>query len=143
MHESVSHQTAWVGKVVNPNSTVLTNVEAADFLSKVSARQKTLSNQTPEPKKGSKTRFHTVILDAAEKYLESCNESIPQDAEKMKKAFQKLSKHRLTFIEKLNVIHLAPKTVPDILCMLDDLGIRFTKSELESLEKDCVNLYGN
>lgn len=118
-------------------------MEAAEFLSKVITKQKTLNNQSTEPKKGSKTRFHTIVLDAAEKYLESCNESIPQDIEKMKKAFQKLSKHRLTFIEKLNVIHLAPKTIMDILCMLDDLGIRFTKKELEDLEQDCLNLYGN
>uniref|UniRef100_A0A914PVL0 Uncharacterized protein n=1 Tax=Panagrolaimus davidi TaxID=227884 RepID=A0A914PVL0_9BILA len=41
----------------------------------------------------------------------------------------------------MNLIHTSPKDLPGMLCVLDDLGLRFNKDVMDEFEKDCASLW--
>uniref|UniRef100_A0AC34GRN6 Uncharacterized protein n=1 Tax=Panagrolaimus sp. ES5 TaxID=591445 RepID=A0AC34GRN6_9BILA len=84
---------------------------------------------------------HNTVIHEALKYLLK-NKSTEKTSEEIKMAYDKLKKYPLTFLEKFNLITTMPKDLSGILCLLDDLGLRFGKESLEKLEADCTSLFG-
>uniref|UniRef100_A0AC35GUF9 Uncharacterized protein n=1 Tax=Panagrolaimus sp. PS1159 TaxID=55785 RepID=A0AC35GUF9_9BILA len=85
---------------------------------------------------------HNTVIHEALKYLLK-NKTTQKTSDEIKSAYEKLQEYPLTFLEKLNIITTMPKNLSGILCLLDDLGLRFGKESLEKLEKDCISLFGS
>uniref|UniRef100_A0A914YUE1 Uncharacterized protein n=1 Tax=Panagrolaimus superbus TaxID=310955 RepID=A0A914YUE1_9BILA len=85
---------------------------------------------------------HNTVIHEALKYLLK-NKSTKKTSEEIQMAYDKLKKYPLTFLEKFNLITTMPKDLSGILCLLDDLGLRFGKESLAKLEADCISLFGN
>ncbi|KAE9551500.1 hypothetical protein FO519_005294 [Halicephalobus sp. NKZ332] len=83
---------------------------------------------------------HNRVVQGTVKYLTGLVSS-HRNTESIVRAFQILNKYQLTFVEKYNIINMAPKDLPDILCLLDDLGLRFSKEILSKFEMDVVSLF--
>ena len=83
---------------------------------------------------------HNTVIHEALKYLEKSKTSHRHPNE-IKEAYKKLNKYPLTFVEKMNLINTTPKDLPGMLCMLDDLGLRFSKDLLDKFEEDCKSLF--
>uniref|UniRef100_A0AC34GLP6 Uncharacterized protein n=1 Tax=Panagrolaimus sp. ES5 TaxID=591445 RepID=A0AC34GLP6_9BILA len=83
---------------------------------------------------------HNTIIHEALKYLEKSQTSRRYQSE-IRDAYKKLSKYPLTFLEKMNLINTSPKDLPGMLCVLDDLGLRFSKEVMDKFEQDCSTLW--
>uniref|UniRef100_A0AC34QKE3 Uncharacterized protein n=1 Tax=Panagrolaimus sp. JU765 TaxID=591449 RepID=A0AC34QKE3_9BILA len=83
---------------------------------------------------------HHNAVNGAMKYLRT-QPSAYRSELSVFNAYKVLNKYQLTFLEKLNFINMAPKDVPNMLCLLDDMGLRFSKEQLANFQNDCVKLY--
>uniref|UniRef100_A0A914PIQ2 Uncharacterized protein n=1 Tax=Panagrolaimus davidi TaxID=227884 RepID=A0A914PIQ2_9BILA len=83
---------------------------------------------------------HNTVIHEALKYLEK-SQTAHRYKNEIRDAYKKLSKYPLTFLEKMNLIHTSPKDLPGMLCVLDDLGLRFSKDVMDEFEKDCASLW--
>uniref|UniRef100_A0A7E4ZTL1 ULP_PROTEASE domain-containing protein n=1 Tax=Panagrellus redivivus TaxID=6233 RepID=A0A7E4ZTL1_PANRE len=83
---------------------------------------------------------HNTVIHCCTKFLEK-NAAAQRSPAAIGRAYQSLSKLKLTFVEKLNYINTAPKTLPNMLMMLDDIGLRFGKDEIDKFEQTVMNLY--
>uniref|UniRef100_A0AC34QD95 Uncharacterized protein n=1 Tax=Panagrolaimus sp. JU765 TaxID=591449 RepID=A0AC34QD95_9BILA len=121
----------WVEKVVNARSVVLSYPEVAEFLQTT----QTEISEVPESEETKKKRprhkaGHPEVVSSALAYLSTQSAASRSPADVIK-AFQTLNKYKLTFLEKFNIVAMAPKHPADVIKAFKTLN----KYKLTFLEK--------
>lgn len=119
-------------KIINPCSTLLTNVEVFSILSDIKSKQAKLESKV---KKSS--QHHNTIVYETLKYLNSLhnnNQSIKNDIACIKA----LSKFKLTPLELKQMVNLKPEQPVEIQLILEECEERLTEEQVDEM----INIIG-